>query len=107
MDSIMILPPKDQPSNLDDIEKNTPFVTYVWERPLCPWCAQWLRVVDFRPIGLPWEARAGCPNFHGIWAFSQNHWVDVRPPANVARGGDGAWWTSVTIEELRARDNFC
>ncbi len=103
----MILPPKDQHLNLDEIEKDTPFVTYAWERPLCPWCAQWLRHVDFRPIGLPWGARAGCPNFHGLWAFSKKRWLNVRPPTNVTRGSDGAWWTSVTIEELRAADNYC
>ncbi len=103
----MILPPQHDHRNLDDIEKDTPFVTYAWERPLCPWCAQWLRHVDFRPIGLPWAARAGCPAFHGLWAFSKKHWLDVRPPKNISRAGDGAWWTSVTIEELRAQDQFC
>ncbi len=103
----MILPPKDQHRSLDEIEKDTPFVTYAWERPLCPWCAQWLRHVDFRPIGLPWGARAGCPAFHGLWAFSKKRWLNVSPPTNVMRGSDGAWWTTLTIEELQAADNNC
>ncbi len=103
----MILPPKDQHRNLDDIEKNAPFVTYTWKTPLCPWCAQWLRSVDFRPLGLPWVAKAGCPAYHGLWAFGQNRWVDVRPPKNVSRGGDGAWWTTVTVKELQAQSNDC
>ncbi len=97
--------PQDQLRNLDDIEKTKPFSTYAWETPLCPWCAQWLRRVDFRPIGLPFEARAGCPAYHGLWAFGQKRWFDVRPPKNVARGSDGAWWTSVTVEELRVQTN--
>ena len=104
---MMFLPPSDQPRNLDDIEKDKPFSTYAWETPLCPWCAQWLRLVDFRSIGLPWEARAGCPSFHGLWAFSQKRWLDVRPPKNISRGGDGAWWTTVTVKELQERENFC
>ena len=104
---MMILPPKDQHRNLDDIEKDTPFVTYAWKRPLCPWCAQWLRNVDFRAIGLPWAVKAGCPAYHGLWAFSKKRWVNIQPPKNVTRGGDGAWWTSVTIEELQALDNNC
>ncbi len=104
---MMFLPPHDQLRNLDDIEKDKPFSTYAWETPLCPWCAQWLRSVDFRPIGLPWKANAGCPSYHGMWAFSKNRWVDVQPPVNVLRGSDGAWWTSVTIEELQAKSNGC
>lgn len=103
----MILPPKDQHRDLDDIEKNTPFVTYAWERPLCPWCGQWLRATDFRPAGLPWEARTGCPNYHGLWASGQERWMNIRPPKNVQRGSDGAWWTSVTVEELQAQDTNC
>ena len=102
MDFMMLLPPPNDNRNLDDIEKDKPFVTYVWDRPLCPWCAQWLRFVDFRPVGLSFGAKAGCPNFHGLWAFGQDRWLDVRPPKNIERGGDGAWWSTISEDELNA-----
>ncbi len=94
-----IMPPLGN-RNLADIEQETPYTTYAWEPPLCPWCAQWLRPVDMRPVGMPFQAIAACPAYHGLYAFGQTRWVDFRPP-KVARGSDGAWWTSLTIEQLQ------
>ncbi len=103
----MILPPHDDQRALDDIEKEPPFVTYAWARPLCPWCAQWLRPVDMRPIGLPFTVRLGCPYFHGLFAFSRGCWMDYRVP-QIARGGDGAWRTSIGVDEMRSEySGFC
>lgn len=93
-----ILPPGES-YDLDDIEHKKPYVTYAWAPPLCPWCGQWLRPVDMRPVGLPFEATTACPSYHGLFAFSQTRWVDFRPP-KIARGGDGAWWTSLTTQQL-------
>lgn len=94
-----ILPPFED-RRIDDIEKEPGFATYAWEPPLCPWCGQWLRPVDMRPVGLPFQATNACPFYHGLLAFSQTRWVDVRPPKTVL-GGDGAWWSSISIQELR------
>ncbi len=100
-----LLPP-DHPYSAKDVEKEPGFVAYAWWPPLCPWCAQWLRQVDFRPIGLPFVARTACPSYHGLFVTSQMAWMDLRPPKN-ARGGDGAWWTSLTVEQLRSIDSEC
>ena len=103
----MILPSHNDQCNLDALEKNPPFATYMWARPICPWCAQWLRPVDMRPIGLPFTVQLGCPYFHGLFVFSQGRWMDYRVP-QIARGGDGAWWTTIDQTEIRARyNNFC
>ena len=92
-----IMPPwEDQ--DLADIEKKTPFTTYAWQPPLCPWCGQWLRPMDMRSVGLPFQEIMACPFYHGL--YTQARWVDFQPP-NVARGSDGAWWTSVTVEQLQ------
>lgn len=95
------IPPLHDHQHLGDIEKETPFVTVAWQPPLCPWCAQWLRPVDMRPVGMPFKAVSACPLYHGLFAFGQSRWVDLRPP-KIARGSDGAWWTSLTIEQLQA-----
>jgi hypothetical protein len=101
-----ILPPNEN-RDLDDIEHERPYTTYAWMPPLCPRCGQWLRPVDMRPAGMPFRANAGCPAYHGLFAFSQQRWVDVRPPKNVKIGGDGAWWSSVTVEQLQAMALEC
>jgi hypothetical protein len=100
-----ILPPNED-RDLADIEKEPGFATYGWMPPLCPWCGQWLRPVDFQPAGMPFAAKAGCPAYHGLFAFSQQRWVNVRPP-DVQMGGDGAWWTSLTVEQLQAMALEC
>ncbi len=87
-----------------DSEKEPGFVTYAWWPPLCPWCAQWLRKVDMRPVGLPFVARTACPSYHGLFVHSQMNWRDLRPP-KITRGGDGAWWTSLTMEQLQRIDS--
>lgn len=92
-------PPSDGIHNLDDIEKETPFVTYAWWPPLCPWCGQWLRGVDLRPIGQDFIAKLACPSYHGLVGHGQTRWVDLRPPA-VQQGGDGAWWCTVSAAQL-------
>ena len=96
---MMPLLPPDDSYDLDDIEKEPGFVTYAWWPPLCPWCAQWLRPVDMRPIGIPFKAITACPAYHGLFAAHLKRWVDLRPP-NITRGSDGAWWTSLTTEQL-------
>lgn len=92
--------------DLDNIEKETPYVTCAWWPPLCPWCGQWLRQVDMRPVGMPFVARTACPAYHGLFAYNQTRWVDFRPP-KVARGSDGAWWTSLTTDQYRIMASEC
>lgn len=89
------------PRNLDDIEQEIPFVTYAWFPPLCPWCGSWLRRVDFTPAGLPLQATAACPFYHGLLVHGQKHWIDFRPPA-IQRGSDGAWWTTFDAQQFRS-----
>jgi hypothetical protein len=94
-----ILPgPKDY--SLEDAECEKPFAIYVWESPLCPRCGQWLRPVDMRPVGQPFQATAACPSYHGLLIHNQTVWADLRPP-KAQRGGDGAWCSSLTAEQLR------
>ena len=94
-----MLPPWEN-RDLDDIEQETPFVTYAWAPPLCPWCGQWLRPVDMRPMGMPFKATTGCPLYHGLYTFNQTRWVDFRPP-EIVRASDGAWWTTLDAKQLR------
>lgn len=96
-----LLPAPGESHNLDDIEKETPFVTYAWSPPLCPWCGNWLRKVNMRPVGIPFVVRMACPSYHGLYAFNQTRWVDFRPAA-IQRGGDGAWWTTLDTHQLWA-----
>lgn len=92
-----MLPPKGE-RDLDEIEKERPFVTYAWASPLCPWCGSWLRKIDMRPRwGIPFIVTAGCPSYHGMTSHGGTKWVDFKPP-DVERGGDGAWWTEIKPE---------
>ncbi len=95
-----VMPPWED-RDLRIIEHERPFVTYGWNPPLCPWCAAWLRPVDMRAIGLPVKAATACPAYHGMLAFGQQKWVDLRPPGKE-RGGDGFWWSTLTIGQQRA-----
>lgn len=101
----MVMPPWEH-RDLDDIEHEPGFATYAWAPPLCPWCGQWLRPVDMRPMGMPFKAITACPAFHGLFTFNQTRWADFRPP-KIDRGSDGAWWTSLTIEQLRTMATEC
>ena len=100
-----VMPPWED-RDLRTIEQERPFVTYGWTPPLCPWCAQWLRPVDMRPLGLSIKAATACPDYHGMLAFGQKKWVNLRPP-NTKRGGDGSWWTPLTIDQLKAMATEC
>ena len=95
-----VMPPWED-RDISDIENEPPFATYGWNPPLCPWCGQWLRPMDMRPLGLPLKAATACPFYHGMLAFSQRKWVDLRPP-KVERGGDGAWSSTLTLDQIRA-----
>jgi len=93
-----VMPPWED-RDISAIEHERPFATYGWNPPLCPWCGHWLRPMDMRPLGLPIKAATACPFYHGMLAFGQKKWVDLRPP-RVERGSDGFWHSSLTVGQL-------
>lgn len=86
--------------NAEELEQHKPFAVYGWNPPLCPYCGSWLRQVDMRPRGLPFRAASACPYFHGLLVGGQTSWRDLKPP-KARRGSDGAWWTTLTTEQLQ------
>lgn len=98
MPMMPMLPPKNSQRDMDEIEKESPFVTYAWGSPLCPWCGSWLRQVNMMPRwGIPFIASHGCPSYHGMTTHGGTKWADFKPP-KVERGGDGAWWSEIEPE---------
>lgn len=80
----LIMPPWED-RDLSTIEQERPFVTYWWNPPLCPWCGQWLRSVDMRPLGAAHQGRHCLPVLPRD-ARLRSEEVARPPPAEGAAG---------------------
>ena len=68
-------------------EKGSPFVSFGWKPPLCPYCASWLEMNVIQGTD---GYIATCPHHHGYYISAINKWFDLHPMKKLERGGDGA-----------------
>lgn len=68
-------------------EAKSPFVSFGWNPPLCPYCASWLEMYGIEGTK---SYIATCPAHHGYYISAIKKWFDFYPMDKLERGGDGA-----------------
>ncbi len=79
-------------------EAGSPFVSFGWNPPLCPYCASWL---EMNVIEGTKDYIAICPNHHGYYISILNKWFNLYPPDKLEHGGDGAFADTFLPDQQR------
>ncbi len=79
-------------------EEGSPFVSFGWRPPLCPYCASWL---EMNVIEGTKSYIAICPNHHGYYISILKKWFNLYPPKKLERGGDGAFTDTFLPDQQR------